>query len=185
MIWAKNNDKVLYYIMLGIEQLQKSKEGTRELGKLLANPNEYIQRDWINENTSLQVKKRDDESEDGNGSGYDLITVDGKMKIQSKLRYKTIHLEQTRRNSKKNKESAKTGHVPYSVGEADVYMFSRPPSLEKYVDVNSWSYIAIPASVLEDENNKGYLVTIVKKSVWKQYIGKAKETLESVYNSKK
>ena len=110
--------------------------------------------------------------------------IDGKLKIQSKLRATSIHLEQTRRTSGKNTVKSSTGHVRYSVGEADVYMFSRP-DVEDYINISKWEYIAIPEKELIDPSNPQYLLPRVNKSIWKKYIGKANEVLESAYNSKK
>lgn len=155
----------------------------RDLGKLMAEPNEYIQRDWINENTSLRVVKRDEVDVDSNASGYDLITTDMKLRIQSKLRASTLHLEQTRRKSKKNQKNSNTGHVRYAAGEADVYMFSRPDTTD-YINVSKWQYIAIPESALIDPKNPTYLIPIIPSKIWKQYVGKAKEVLETLYAEK-
>jgi hypothetical protein len=181
--WLKLNNLALYYLALSQKDLSKNIE-LRDLGKLFADPNEYIQADWINDNTSLSVKKRTDFMTNANAGGYDIITIDGKLKVQSKLRATSIHLEQTRRTSGKNTVKSSTGHVRYSVGEADVYMFSRP-DVKDYINISKWEYIAIPEKELIDPNNPQYLLPRVNKSIWKKYIGKAKEVLESAYNSKK
>ena len=106
------------------------------------------------------------------------------IKIQSKLRAKELHLEQTRRKSKKNKNSSVTGHVTYSVGEADVYMFSRP-DVDDYLNIGKWDYIAIPERYLTDEKNPKYLVPRVNKSIWKNFIGIPVRTLEKEYDKRK
>lgn len=171
------------YISMSLENLSKKGE-LRDLGKLMAEPNEYIVRDWINKNTKLHVVKRDEVDVDSNASGYDLITTDMKLRIQVKLRAKALHLEQTRRKSKKNTNNSSTGHVKYAVGEADVYMFSRP-DLTDYVNVDKWEYIAIPESALLDPKNPGYLVPRITSKLWKPYVGKAKEILQTAYDMKK
>jgi len=181
--WLYKNNKGLYYLSKSMKSLSENIE-LRDMGKLFADPNEHIQKDWINNNTSLQVKLRDDFDSDANASGFDLITTDGELKIQSKLRAKDIHLEQTRRKSIKNKDSSDTGHVRYSMGEADVYVFSRP-NIDDYMNIETWEYIAIPESELEDEKNPGYLVPRVNKSLWKNYVGKAQEVLEGEYEKRK
>ena len=182
-VWLKNNEPSLYYLWESQKSLAENVE-LRDLGKLFADPNEHIQKDWINENTKLNVQQRDDFNSDANASGYDLITTDGIMTIQSKLRASTLHLEQTRRKSIKNKNSSSTGHVRYSVGEADVYLFSRP-DVEDYLNIDKWGYIAIPERYLIDNKNSKYLVPRVNKSVWIKFIGRTKEILEEEYDRKK
>jgi hypothetical protein len=181
--YLKINNPSVYYLWLSQKDLAKNTE-LRDLGKLFADPNEHIQRDWINQNTKLNVVKRDDFNSDANASGYDLITTDNILKIQSKLRATDIHLEQTRRKSIKNKNSSDTGHVRYSVGEADVYVFSRP-DINDYLNIDKWEYIAIPESAIIDPKNPKYLRPRVPKSIWKKYIGNTKDILEKEYLNKK
>lgn len=180
--WLKENDPILYYLSLSKENLVE-KCNRRDLGKLLADPNEYIQRDYINENTSLPtvIKRKDG---DLNAGGFDLITIDNVLKIQSKLRATSIHLEQTRRKSKKNTNSSDTGHVRYSVGEADVYIFSKPDCSD-YLNLKKWQYIAIPEVALIDCKNPKYLLPRVPKHIWKNYVGKFVDILENTYLEKK
>jgi hypothetical protein len=181
--YLKKNQKSVYYLWKSQKDLSKNIE-LRDLGKLFADANEHIQADWINENTTLNVVKRDDFNLDSNASGYDLITHDSILKIQSKLRATSIHLEQTRRKSEKNEFSSDTGHVRYSVGEADVYLFSRP-DINDYLNIEKWNYIAIPESALIDPLNPKYLLPRVPKGIWKKYVGKTKEILENEYLNKK
>ena len=181
--WLKKNEPLVYYLTESQKSLSKD-TNLRDLGKLFADPNEHIQKDWINENTKLNVEIRDDFNDDANASGYDLCTTDGVLKIQSKLRAVTLHLEQTRRKSIKNKNSSSTGHVRYSVGEADVYMFSRP-DVDDYLNIGKWDYIAIPERYLTDEKNPKYLVPRVNKSIWKNFIGKTIGILEEEYDKRK
>ena len=160
---------------------------TKELGKFLANANEHMQVSWINSNTSLSVKLRDDD--DHNGTGYDLISESG-MRIQSKYRggknksgRPSLFIEQTRRGSKKNEGAAsRTGHVVPAVGECDVYLFtvpdnSAPGNLAKV------ARIAIPEDELKDPTNPGFLVPRVAADLQDKYKGRAKEVLESLENS--
>jgi hypothetical protein len=183
----KKNSPAKYYLCKSLDSLIK-RESVGPLGKILAEANEFIQADWINKNTKIKVVKREelDDSKlnfDKNASGFDLITTDGKMKIQSKLRFSVLHLEQTRRVSDKNKNSSGSGHVQYSVGESDVYLFSRPACVKDYDEPDKWAYFAIPETALIDPNNSNYLRRTVPKKIWKQYLDKAPEILESVYNN--
>jgi hypothetical protein len=177
---VKKESKIIYYLIIAFISLIKNKQ-IRDIGKILAESNEYIQRDWINENTKLNVKKRDDS--DNNGTGYDLISNDEVLTIQGKLRAKELHLENTRRKSKKNYNSSDTGHVAYSVGEADLYLFSRP-NISNYENVDKWSFIAIPESELIDKNNPNYLVTRVPKTIWSKYLNNSIEVIEKEYVNK-
>ncbi len=183
LIWLKENEPSVYYLRESQKSLSKD-INIRDLGKLFADPNEHIQKDWINENTKLDVVVRDDFDDDANAAGHDLETTDGVLKIQSKLRATTLHLEQTRRKSIKNENSSDTGHVTYSVGEADVYLFSRP-DVEDYLNIGKWNYIAIPERYLIDKKNPEYLVPRVNKSIWINFVGRAKEILEGEYDRKK
>ena len=159
---------------------------TRELGKLLAVPNEHFQRDWINENTNLNVLRRSDSSlneGDRNESGFDLISENG-LKIQSKFRSSTIHLECTRRISQKNVGNAsQSGHVAYSLGECDAFAFTVPQSEKNalFVDPTGAEVVVIPAKDLEDPNNPGFLLRSVPKvKVFNKYKGRSKEILEQL-----
>ena len=156
----------------------------RDLGKAFAAANEHFQKDWINENTSFMVKVRDDFDNDKDAGGYDLVSLDDKkMKIQSKIRINTIHLEQTRRKSKKHEGGASvTGHVAYMVDEMDVFLISRPCK-DDYSDMEKWELIALPAKALENPKNPGFIYNKVPKKIWTKYVGKTKEILEEVYES--
>jgi len=175
------------------------KEGNlRDLGKMFGDANEDVQSDWIAENTSFTARPRSDFDDDPDASGYDLKTLNG-MRIQSKVRVKGIHLEQTRRKSAKNDgDASSTGHVSYSVDEFDVLLVSRPlgniatkrdkytdtsRSIEEYADVEKWDMIAIPAKELEDPKRPGFLRNTCPKAIWSKYVGRAAEVLEEVYES--
>jgi hypothetical protein len=152
---------------------------TRELGKFLAIANEYMQRDWINTNTSLVVSRETGGNDgDKNGSGYDLISSGG-LRIQSKFRSGNFHLECTRRISKKNAGAgSSSGHVAYSAGEADVYVFTRPNG--NFSDPSKAEIVAIPGKALEDPKNPGFLRRSVPKSIINKYTGRAVEILETL-----
>jgi len=178
-----------------------TKEGNlRDLGKLWGDANEDVQCDWIAKNTCFTARPRSDFDNDKDGGGFDLMTAGKvKMRIQSKIRVKGIHLEQTRRKSAKHDgDASSTGHVSYSTGEFDVALFSRPLGnkasrldtyedtsrpIDEYCDVEKWDMIAIPAEALEDPKRPGYLYNIVPKKVWAPYVGRAAEVLEEVYES--
>jgi len=151
-------------------------DDTRELGKIAAIPNEYTQRDWINTTMSLRVDRREDVEEcDGNQSGYDLVSCKG-LTINSKVRQKTLHLENTRRASQKNIGAAsKTGHVASSMGECDIYAFTNPCGFKSITEAE---FLVIPAVALEDPKNPGYLRQSVTVKIKKKWAGKTREALE-------
>lgn len=171
------------YITEAYEHMVESVE-TRELGKLLAQPNEYMQRDWINMHTSLTVWKDEGGNDsDKNGSGYDLLSKGG-LRIQSKFRSSSFHLETTRRNSQKNQGAASTsGHVAYSVGEADIYCFTKPNG--NFLDPNEAEIIAIPEYALLDPKNPGFLRRSVGKALQREWEGKTRQTLEAMERKKR
>lgn len=186
MEWLKQNRPDIYYIKVASDNFLK-KGNVRELGKIFSEANEYVQRDWIHENTELQVVRNDDYTHSNNGLNYDLITADGLLKIQCKLRFSKLHIEQTRRPTKNNSMNnrASSGYVRYAVGESDIYLFSRPKSIETYSDVKSWDIVAIPEYELWDNDNPGLLKVSVSERIFKQYLGKTRETLERQYLLKK
>ena len=176
------------------------KEGNlRDLGKMFGDANEDVQCDWIAKNTSLTALPRSDFDNDPDASGFDLMTTDKKMKIQSKIRVNSIHLEQTRRKSQKNiGDASSTGHVSYSTGEFDVLLVSRPlgnkatkrdnfvdtsRSIDEYDKVEKWDMIAIPAKELKDPKRPGFLLNQCPKGIWSKYVGRAVEVLEEVHES--
>ena len=176
------------------------KEGNlRDLGKMFGDANEDLQCDWIAENTSFTALPRSDFDDDPDASGFDLLTTTALMRIQSKIRVNDIHLEQTRRKSSKHEgDASTTGHVSYSKGEFDVLLVSRPLGnkatkrdkyvdtsrpIEEYPDVEKWDMIAIPEYALHDPKRPGFLRNSVPKSIWSQYVGRAAEVLEEVYES--
>lgn len=186
MKWLKENRPDIYYIKLASDNFLK-KGNIRELGKIFSEANEYIQKDWIHSNTSLKVVRNDDYTLNNVGFNYDLITSDGLMKIQCKLRFSGLHLEQTRRPTKNNllNNRAASGYVRYAVGEADIYLFSRPKSVQTYTDIKSWDIVAIPENELIDTKIPGYLLRSASEKSFKKYLGKTRETLEEAYLLKK
>ena len=184
----------VYYLAIAKEILILE-ESVMELGKIYATPNEFIQADWINENTTLDVKKRDSDDGSNNGSGYDLITTDAVLTIQSKLRSRVgAYLTNTRRMNKggKNDTAAnKAGQARYRIDEADVFLISKPIGLfeetgiEHYTNTNSWEYLAIPFLELQDPNEPEYLYERIPMAIYRKYAGRAVEVLESEYQKKK
>lgn len=172
------------YILQAVEGLV-AKKNNRDLGKFFAESNEYFHIDWVNENCSFKVIKRDEDENDTDvdESGYDIISYDKKLKIQSKIRATTVHLEQTKRKSGKNlRKENNTGHVRYNLNDFDVLLLSRP-DVNNYVNMDNWNIIAIPIKNLEDPKTPGYCYANVPKKVWSKYLGKTVQTLESVYES--
>ena len=177
------------YIMIAFDALIKE-SNIRDLGKLLAEPNEHIQRDWINSvQDKFSVVRRQDlfentNEDDKNGGGFDLISTDKILTIQSKFRGSTLHMEQTRRASKKNIDYGLiNGHVRYSLGESDVYMFTQPN--DDYKNIEKWSFIAIPETYLEDPKHKGFLYGKVPDHIINIFKNNTIETLLKCYENKK
>ena len=99
MVWLQENRPDIYYMKLASDNFLR-KKNIRELGKIFSEANEYIQRDWIHANTNLKVIRNDEYTGSNVGDNYDLITTDGILKIQSKLRFNRLYIEQTRRPTK-------------------------------------------------------------------------------------
>jgi len=191
-------ESLIKYQELALKRLIK--EGNlRDLGKMHGDANEDLQCDWIAENTSFTARPRTDFDDDPDASGFDLLTTTALMRTQSKIRVNDIHLEQTRRKSSKHEgDASTTGHVSYSKSEFDVLLVSRPLGnkatkrdkyvdtsrpIEEYPDVEKWDMIAIPEYALHDPKRPGFLRNSVPKSIWSQYVGRAAEVLEEVYES--
>ena len=111
-------------------------------------------------------------------------------RIQVKLRSRTIHLENTRRNSVKNQGAAsKSGHVAYSDNEFDLALFVRPGSWSEnepndWNDTSKWDLLAIPVQALKDPNNPGFIKRSVSKKLQRKYQNKAAQIIELVENIK-
>jgi hypothetical protein len=186
MNWLLKNKPHVYYMNIACDNFLE-KRNIRELGKLFSEVNEYVQKDWIHKNTNLIVVRNDDYNNSIIGFDYDLITSDGLLKIQSKIRYNRLHIEQTRRPTRTNtlNNRSSSGYVRYAVGESDVFLFSKPKSIENYLDINSWDIVAIPEYELIDSNNPKFLRVSAPKKIYEKYLGKTKEVLEQTYLSKK
>jgi len=134
---------------------------------------------------SIKCYKRPDNGKENNQGGYDLVTHNG-LRIQVKVRSRTLYLENTRRHTAKNEGPAsKSGHVAYSEDEFDVVVFVRPGSFSEKVpndwkDTSKWELLAIPAERLKDNNNPGFIVRHVPARIKKEFQGKAVEVLEKL-----
>jgi hypothetical protein len=160
-----------------------------ELGKLFAPAAELFARDWINENTTVQCELRPNRGKENNQGGYDLVTTRGK-RVQVKLRSRTLHLENTRRNSEKNQGAAsKSGHVAYSDNEFDVAVFVRPGSWSEnepndWHDTSKWEVLIIPTQALKDPKNPGFIRRSVGKKIQRKFQDKSIQTIELIENIK-
>lgn len=84
----------------------------RGIGKILAPAAEEVVRDWLIDQTGLEMGIIQ-------GKPYDIETMHG-TRIQVKTRYNEWALETTRRNSNKNQDTNASGHVVYREDEFDV-----------------------------------------------------------------
>jgi hypothetical protein len=113
-----------------------------------------------------------------NGPGFDRLLLPQKLKVQLKLRQvdgktstsKSVHFENTRRHSKKNKGTASnTGLVRYSISEFDYVIVClchiKNGIRKKY---NEWSYSLISSSELEDVNNLGFCLPHIPSALLNQ-----------------
>tara|TARA_R110000796_G_C14525054_1_gene431280 strand:+ start:74 stop:670 length:597 start_codon:yes stop_codon:yes gene_type:complete len=170
-------------------------QNTKEIGKIRQHANEYLQQDWINSSTELDPLRHSEIKADAslmknvirdhNESGWDLIDKSSGLRIQSKYRGgNSVHMEQTRRNSKKNEGKASaSGHVVYSEGEFDVAVITRPSSYSN--DCTGRDFIVIPEQELRDPKNPGYLYRNVPKRVWSLWQEKdSVETLNDLRRGK-
>ena len=74
--------------------------------------------------------------------------------------------------------ASKSGHVAYSVGECDVFCFTRPNG--EFKTTEGWEILAIPAVELEDPKNPGFIRKRVPKKIEREYAGRAQEVLEGL-----
>ena len=143
---------------------------TRDLGKSRQHATEFLVQAWIRDSLILpfEVMRQDEldlaDKADHNESGWDLLLVIDGFRIQVKYRGgASIHLEQTRRSSDKNKGNAsKTGHVVYSAGEFDVLVVIRPPEIRNEFQPED-DILVIPEAELRDTQNPGYLIRNIGK----------------------
>jgi len=146
-----------------------AENNTRDIGKARQSAAEYIVKKWINDNFDFNVGRRADFEEaiigdDHNEGGWDLLEPITGMRIQVKYRGGDgIHLEQTRRHSKKNQgDAVATGHAVYSSGEFDVLVVVRPKELSNTFNGDE-DIIVIPEFSLRNPKREGYLLPQVGK----------------------
>lgn len=155
---------------------------TRETGKSLAYATEHIiAPEWLKFECGIETISSPDDS-DGQQEKYDRLTSN-KKRVQIKYRGgKTLHIEQTRRTSGKNKNNgAKNGQVRYTIHDFDVILFIVPDN--NFDTIENWKFIAIPAHVLEDPKMPGYCRASVPVSIKNEYMNNAKEIMTNIeYN---
>ena len=150
-------------------------------GKVMARPNEIIQKDVLK---SIGIEAYDPETDadcpkistSNNSPGFDILARSpntGKIfRIQSKMRQvrgvtdfsQGVHFETTRRHSKKNQGTASDGgHVAYGCDEFDYVMISLVnvgkdgKDKEKRNNIDNWSFTLIPVeSVIDKERGCCY-----------------------------
>ena len=178
------------------EEMIKEQD-TRELGKIRAIASEHIMKEVLNKSFKGErsfLRREDIQAEiengrkhllsattqheaskfDRNQSGFDLLSENG-LRCQVKYRGKDLHLENTRRHSKKNKGAASaTGHTAYSLDEADVFIFvvPRSPNARVTNNLSDSKIVAIPSTSLEDTKNPGFLRPRISKRVFEQWASK-------------
>ena len=157
-------------------------------GKIMARPNEIIQKDILK---SLNIKAYDPEKDPdcpqidttNNSPGFDIIvkSTDNKLyRIQSKLRQvkgktnfsQQIHFETTRRHSKKNEGTASdSGHVAYSCDEFDyvmVTLINVGNDGKNRNNVDKWSFSLIPVEDIIDKK-KGCCLTKIPSDILRKH----------------
>ena len=178
--------------LLAAHQELIENKNNREIGKIRQQANEHLQQEWINKNTNLSLARRAElpkDSEfllDHNESGWDMLCQESNLRVQSKYRGgKTIHMEQTRRNSVKNKGNASaSGHVVYCDNEFDVLVVTRPAQYRMKCEKED--FIVMPISALKDPSNPGFLYRNIPKKVWSVWQNKDPvEVLNSLLNDKR
>lgn len=122
----------------------------RDIGKVLAYFAEEHVKEYIMMKTGRSVRSV-------YGESYDGVTTDGpKIRHQVKFRKDTWHLETTRRNSVKNQDTNKTGHVAYRTDEFDVLVIFIPgPAF----GVTGSKVRLIPTTDLINPNHPNQLMT--------------------------
>ncbi len=169
-----------------------------DYGKVIATINEHYVKLNINnfigqkillhnESDYLELKEKYNINSSNNGPGFDLFHIKTLKKIQVKFRQvdgktpysKQLHFENTRRHSEKNNnESAKSGHIAYSINEFDFIIITLCHiQNNKRPNYKNWSFSLIPIKELEDPNNLGYCLSHIPSSVVEKYHKKNIEEL--------
>lgn len=167
-----------------------SEESARDVGKILQFANEIFIRKWIKDFCGIDNDKVEND-EFGNEPSWDINMYPSSkrsriVRVQAKFRggksksgMPTLHMENTRRVSKKNLgDASSSGHVAYSKDEFDVVVFTIPR--EDIFTTEHWEVLAIPTYELIDPKYPNYLCRRVSSALYKKYKGKAKEVLTSL-----
>lgn len=113
-----------------------------------------------------------------NNPGYDIVIIldsNKVIRIQSKLRQikgktsfsRSVHFETTRRHSKKNINSSKTGHICYNENEFDYVMISLV-NVKYRNDFKKWKFSLIPIKALID-GKTGLCRSSISSKILKKY----------------
>jgi|GEM_PF-3968288 len=108
--WCGDNDSIVKQQLISAILDQEQHRG---IGKVLAPASEMVVRDWLVDQTGLEMGII-------HGKPYDIIETMHGTRIQVKFRMGDWHLETTRRNSNKNQDTNASGHVVYREDEFDV-----------------------------------------------------------------
>ena len=172
---------------LEANKLLVESQDTREIGKSRQHSAEFLIVEWLNSlSLGLDIKTQKELHEiegienilpefDHNESGFDAYCLNTKKRFQIKYRGgQGIHMEQTRRSSKKNQGAASaTGHVVYSQGEFDVLVVVRPEEISHSFDPST-DILVMSEADLRDSDNPGFLIKSVGKSKEKEVRNKIK-----------
>jgi len=149
----------------------------RDIGKVLAYVAEIHVNKWLSEKTGRPIKTVVGESYDGK-------TDDDKVCVrhQIKFRMNVWHLETTRRNSKKNIKTNRTGHVAYKNDEFDMIVIFKPSPT---FGIIGSSIRCIPVSVLINPQQPDQLITTINANIRKLYdcSKKTDEVIQLLYQT--
>jgi len=140
----------------------KNPKKHKNIGKILASASEIVVCNWLVEKTNRPYKIVDNKP-------YDIVLdEDGenKTRIQVKFRMGNWHLETTRRNSKKNKDTNSTGHVVYKVDEFDYLAIFKPSST---FGISDSKIRLIPVSALINPDKPDQLIPRINKNLRIKY----------------
>ena len=153
--WCGDNDSIVKQQLISAIL---DREQHRGIGKVLAPASEMVVRDWLVDQTGLEMGII-------HGKPYDIETMHG-TRIQVKFRYNQWDLETTRRHSKKNQDTNASGHVVYREDEFDVLaVFIPGPGFGR-----TGSRIRlVPVDELVNPNKPDELVTKVRANIRRKY----------------
>lgn len=154
--WCGNNDSIVkqWLISAILDPRQH-----RDIGKFLAPMAEIAVRDWLVDQTGLEMKCV-------SGESYDIIETMHGTRIQVKFRMGDWHLETTRRNSIANQDTNATGHVAYRADEFDLLVVFVPgPNF----GLTGSRKCLVPVYELLSPTRRGQLVTRVPIAVRRRY----------------